>query len=85
MISYLKELNNIGAKKQFNNDDLNNEDAGLSLLGKNLSSKGLEITLTNNKIKDMITVIKSLENGGILLKGTTTKIASQEEGIFNYS
>ena len=29
---------------------------------------GLGITLTNNKIKDIIKVIKSPENSGILLK-----------------
>ena len=28
-------------------------------------------------------VIKSLENRGILLKGTTTKITSQERGLLN--
>ena len=32
------------------------------------SSKGSGITLTNNKIKDIMKVIKSLENRGILLK-----------------
>ena len=39
---------------------------------------GLGITLTNNEIKDIIKVIRSLENKGILLKGTTEKIISQE-------
>ena len=29
-------------------------------------------------------VISSLENGGILLKGTTKKISSQEEGLLNF-
>ena len=38
------------------------------------SSKGSGITLTNNEIKDIMKVIKSLENRGILLKGTTRKI-----------
>ena len=33
--------------------------------------------LTNNEMKDM-KLIKSLENRGNLLKGTTTKIISQE-------
>ena len=36
---------------------------------------GWGITLTNNEIKDILKVIKSLENWGILLKGTTIKIA----------
>ena len=35
------------------------------------STKGSGITLTNNEMKDIIKVIKSLENRGILLKGTT--------------
>ena len=38
------------------------------------------ITLTKNEIKD-IKVIKSLENRGVLLKGTTRKIPSQEGGF----
>ena len=37
-------------------------------------SEGLGTTLTNNGIKDIIEVIKSLENRGILLKGTTRTI-----------
>ena len=32
---------------------------------------GLGLTLTNNKIKYIVKVIKSLENSGTLLKGTT--------------
>ena len=39
---------------------------------------GIGITLTNNEIKDIMKVIKSLENRGILSKGTTRKITSQE-------
>ena len=44
---------------------------------KNVSDKvlGTGITLTDNEIKDIIKVIKSLENRGILLKGTTRKIS----------
>ena len=34
------------------------------------------ITLTNNDIKDIMKLIKSLEHRAILLKGTTTKITS---------
>ena len=45
---------------------------------------GTGITLTNNEIKDVMKVIKSLENRGILLKGTTTKITSQEGGFNNF-
>ena len=39
---------------------------------------GSGITLTNNEIKDIMKVIKLLENRGILLKGSTKKIISQE-------
>ena len=38
-----------------------------------MSGKGSGITLTKNEIKD-IKVFKSLENRGILLKGTNMKI-----------
>ena len=41
------------------------------------------MTLTNNEIKDIMKVIKSLENRGTLLKETTIKITSQE-GRFLY-
>ena len=40
------------------------------------SSKGVGITLTNNKIKDIMKVVKTLENTGVFLKATTTKITS---------
>ena len=40
--------------------------------------------LTNNEIKDLIKVIRSLENRGILLRGTTRKIISQEGGFLNF-
>ena len=39
--------------------------------------------LTNNEIKNIIKVIKSLGNLGILLKGTTENIISQERGLFS--
>ena len=41
-------------------------------------------TLTNNETKDIMKVIKPLENKGILLKGTTRKITSQEGGFLNF-
>ena len=47
-----------------------------------LSSSGL--TLTNNEIKGIIKVIRSLENNEISLKGTTRKINSQEGGLINF-
>ena len=38
-------------------------------------------TLANNEIKYVMKAIKSLENKGILLKGTTRKITSQKGGF----
>ena len=57
-------------------------DAGINIIGKKIKNgislvKGSGITLTNHEIKDIIKVIKSLENKGISLKETTRKIASQ--------
>ena len=43
-----------------------------------------KITLTNNEIKYIMKVIRSLENRGILLKGTTRKIAGQEGRFLNF-
>ena len=45
---------------------------------------GLKITLTNTKMKDIIKKIRSIENRGILLKGTTGKIIIQKGGLFNF-
>ena len=42
---------------------------------------GSEIILTNNVIKSIVTVIKSLQNRGILLKGATTKITSSYQKL----
>ena len=44
---------------------------------------GAGITLTKSEIKD-IKILWSLENRGILLKGTTRKITSQEGGFKNF-
>ena len=49
-----------------------------------LKTFGAGVTLRNNEIKDIMKVIKSLENRGILLKGTIRKIASQEGGFLIY-
>ena len=57
-------------------------DAGINIIGKKIKN-GIQlvtssgITLTNNAIKDILKVIKSLENRGISLKETARKIASQ--------
>ena len=48
------------------------------------SSRGSETTLTNNEIKYIIKVIKSLENRAILLKGTTRKIINQERRFLQF-
>ena len=46
--------------------------------------RGSGTTLTNNEIKDIMKVARSLENRGILLKGTIRKISSQEGGFLNF-
>ena len=48
------------------------------------SIKGSGITLINNEIKDIMKVIRSLENRGTLKKGTTRNITSQEGGFLNF-
>ena len=42
------------------------------------------LMLKNNEIEDIIKVIKSKENRGILLKANTRKITSQEKGNLNF-
>ena len=49
-------------------------------LKKGISSiKGSGITLTNSEIKDIIKVIKSVENRGMLLKEPLEKVLVKEE------
>ena len=48
------------------------------------SINGSAITLENNEMKDIMKVIKSLENRGTLLKETTRKITNHEEGFLNF-
>ena len=58
---------------------------GINKLNKKFTSrKGSGITLTNSEIKDIMKVIKSLEDRGILLKGTTRKITSQKGEFLNF-
>ena len=45
---------------------------------------GSGITLTNNEIKDIKKVIKSLEKRGILLNKTKRKIANQKGEVLNF-
>ena len=55
------------------------------MIGKKIKEKfGSGITLTNNEIKDIMKVIKSLENRGSLIKGTTRKFTSREGRFFNF-
>ena len=64
-------------------------DAGVNVLSKRVRNKHSSIadsgvTLINNEIKDIVKVIRSLENTGILFKGTTRKISSQKGGFINF-
>ena len=84
--SFVKELKDTSAKK-INKDTFVN--AGLNIISKKtkkgiLSFKGSGIIITNSKIKDIIKLIESPENRGILFKGTATKITSQEGGFLNF-
>ena len=63
--------------KDFNNKVNNKFD---ELNKKFATNEGSRIMLTNNEIKG----IRSLENRGTLLKGTTRKITSQEEEFPNF-
>ena len=79
--SFVKELKDMGTK--IINKDIH-VDAGLIIIGEKIrkgifSITGSGITLTNNEIKDIINLIKSLENRGISLKGTSTKITQEGE------
>ena len=53
----------------------------IDALNKRLCGSG--ITPTNNEIKDIMKVIKSLENREIVLKGTTRKKIDQDERFLN--
>ena len=68
--------------RTFENSFSNLRFAGVDAFGKKIKKEisiitGSGITLTNNEIKD-IKLIRSLENRGIFLKGTTRKVTSQE-------
>ena len=63
----------------------NLSDEGRIFLNKENSSViGLGLILTNSEIKDITKVISSLENRGILLKGTIEKIVNEKEGFLVY-
>ena len=82
--SIAKESKNMDAKK-INNVIL--VDTAFNVLGKKIEIGNLSITdsgVTHKLTKDIAKVIKSLENRGILLKGSTRKITSQEGGFFDH-
>ena len=84
--SIAKESKKTGAKK-LNKDVF--VDARLRIISQKIEKKISSITssgisLTDIEMKVIIKVIKSLENRGILLKGTTVKITGQEEGFLNF-
>ena len=63
----------------------NLSDEGRIFLNKENSSViGLGLIITNSEIKDITKVISSLENRGILLKGTIEKIVNEKEGFLVY-
>ena len=55
----------------------------MNLIKKIISRKGLGITLANNKIKDIMKLIRPLESRGRLLKETFRKITNQEGWSLN--
>ena len=48
-------------------------------------SQSLGITLTNNKIKDILKLINYSENRGILLKETTKKLLAKKDNYLIFS
>ena len=86
--SYEKELENTAPKP---NKDFRSflVDTGLNILGKKIKkglSKfwGFRNISNENKMTHIIKAIRSSENRGILLKGTTKKFNSQKGGLLNF-
>ena len=48
------------------------------------TSESSGIILTSNETKDIVKVVKSLENRAILLRRTSGKIISKEGGLLNF-
>ena len=72
-----------GIARNLGNDFLDKQISSFNK--KYITGKGSGITiLTNNEIKDILKVIKSLENRRILLKETTRKITSHEGRFLNF-
>ena len=66
------------------NDIIKTTDTSRKIIKDSKNVFGTGVTLTNNEVKDIKKLIKSLENRGTLLKGTTRKITSQEGGFLNF-
>ena len=75
-----KNLKNAGPKELDSNLPV---DARLNSVVKKVKNR-FRSNSTNNKRKDIIKVISSLENRGILLKGSTRNVTSQEKGFLNF-
>ena len=56
----------------------------INILEINVKCFGSGITLTSNEIKDIIKVVESLENRGVLLKGSGRIITSQKGRFSKY-
>ena len=56
-------------------------DAWFDMIGRNISFRS---NSKKNETKDIIKVIRSLENRRILLKRTTRKITGEKRGFFNF-
>ena len=64
-------------------------DTGFNIFGKKIKKRILSLegsgkTLTNNETKDIVKVVRLLENKKNLLKGTTRKISSQDGGFLSF-
>ena len=83
---YLIELSNTDTKK-INKNNRNNTfiDAELNMIGKKIKKKNwFQNNIYKQWIKDIKKIIKSLENRGISLKGTTRKNNNQEGWFLNF-
>ena len=63
------------------NDILEHISFAKNVLQASKKACGAGMTLNDNEVKDIIKIIKSLENRGILLKGATGKVTSHKGGF----
>ena len=54
-------------------------DAGIhkKILGSGNNNNTTTLTISNNEIEDIIKIVKSLENSGLLLKGVTETVQNE--------